>query len=193
MHLVAAELTERVRLTATRRSGTSWRPVDDRPARRLAAPHAVMSSSRSISSAMATNDVGGTAPSSGWSHRASASSPIGVPSARRTIGWNTTWIRSLATASRSATSIAMRVTASSRMVRVEELHAGPAQLLGPVHGEVGVAHELVGVDLDGGDRHADAGADVHLVAVDARSARAHRGGHPLGQGHARPRRRRARR
>ena len=57
---------------------------------------------------------------------------------------------------------------------VERLDPGPAALLGPVHGEVGVAHERLGVGVLVGDDDADAGGDDDLDAVDRRTARRRR-------------------
>ena len=51
--------------------------------------------------------------------------------------------------------------------RLEEAKGAAAILLGPVQRQVGVAHEHVGVQpIAGADGDADAGADVHLLAVD---------------------------
>ena len=64
---------------------------------------------------------------------------------------------------------------------IEEFAPGPAVLLRPIHGLVGVADDRVRIGIPLADRDADTGRDRHLAGLE-RDGFGHRTSHPVGDG-----------
>ena len=120
-----------------------------------------------LASARGMNSVGGTSPRTGWCQRARASAPTIWPEPRSKVGW---YWRNSSPASRARRRSALELHPLDQLgvhLGVVALVAALAGRLGPVHGQVGVAQQLVGavdVALHPGDAHA--APDVQLAPVD---------------------------
>ena len=103
-------------------------------------------------------------PRPGWFQRTSASTETVSPVARSTIGWYWTTSSRCSIARSSSALRPWRRTIESRIAGVKTAKRRLPRLLGLVHGDVGVAQQLLGVRarvLAGGD--ADAEADVEQL------------------------------
>ena len=120
-----------------------------------------------VASARGMNSVGGTRPRAGWFQRHRASTPVIWPDAEvegRLV------VQEQLPGLQGAPQVGLELHPCDQLgvhPGVVALEPALAGRLGPVHGQVGVAQQLVGpVDVAVHPGDADAGADVQLAVVD---------------------------